>query len=202
MACLKSLRTDFLSGADLGGVWRYTGPATIQVTITGLGTVTLNPSNIIASGNDNPELDFDTLTGLACGSTYPNMFTYTVTSGGCVDTAVVGLTISCDPDPGTDIAITLCETDDPVDILDQLGTTDYDGVISGDTANPGYSAGGTPPDSAQFDPGASGVGVFQFVYTITDTSADCPCDPVTGTLDITVEAAPNAGTGSTAEICL
>lgn len=202
MACLKSLRTDFLTGADTGGVWTYTGPQSIQIVVTGLGTVQLNPSNVIDPGNDDPELDFDTLAGLACGESYPALFTYTVTSGGCTGTAVVGLTVACVPDAGADAELDLCETDDAVIILDELGTDDTGGTITGDTANPGYAAGGTPPATASFDPSLSGVGSFDFVYTVTDSSADCPCDDSVATLTINVSAAPDAGTGSTAEICV
>lgn len=204
MACLKSLRTDFLTGADTGGVWTYTGPSAIQVQITGIsGTVQLQPGDTVGS-TDNPELDFDTLAGLACDNTYPNLFTYTVTSGGCTDTATVGLTIACPPDAGTDIEIDLCESDSAVNLYDLLGATSNDGVWTGDTANPGYSDNGTggDPTDDTFDPSASGTGTFSFTYTVSDTSTDCPCPDSVGVITINVDTTPEAGTGSTAEICI
>lgn len=206
MACLKSLLTDFLSGADAGGVWTYTGPQPITVTITGLGPTVLNPGDVIDPGNDDPELDFETITGLACGSTYPNAFTYTVTSGNCEDTAVVPLDIECPPDAGgPDIELDFCESDSPIVLFDQIGgSPDTTGVWSGTgTANPGYDAQGAGPEDDTFDPGASGVvSGLVFTYTVSSTATDCPCLDSVVNITINVAATPEAGTPATASICI
>ena len=205
MACLKLLKTDFITAGDAGGVWTYIGPSSISVTITGSGTVTLQPGDVIDPGNDDPELDFDTLTGLACSQTY-TLFRYTVELSGCVDTADVQVTIACPPEAGTDAAISLCETDAAFNIFNQLGgSPDTDGAWTGTgTASPGYSNNATPSDPTDdtFDPATAGAGVYVFTYTVTDSSTDCPCPDATADLTVTITAAPDAGTGSTAQVCI
>lgn len=206
MACLKLLR-DFLSGEDANGEWTYIGPSPITVTITGAGSTTLNPNDTIPDDDDgdNPELDFETLTGLPCGSTF-SLFRYTVTSGGCSDTEDVSVQIECDPDAGSGLTINLCESDDPINLFDQLGgTPDSTGVWSGTgIANGGYddnSTGADPTDDT-FDPGASGVVSLTFTYTVSSASTDCPCPDAVADIEVNVTAAPDAGTGGTVEICI
>ncbi len=206
MACLKKLKTDFLTTPDAGGVWTYTGPNVITVLITGLGSTVINPGDIIDPGNDDPELDFDTLIGITCGSTYNPFFTYTVTSGSCTDTEVVPLALECPPDAGTgDVSITLCEGDSPIVLFAQLlGTPDTTGVWSGTLlGNPGYNAQGGGPTDDDFDPGVSSViAGLTAIYTVSSTSTDCPCPDAVRTITVDVVADPDAGTGATASICV
>lgn len=205
MACLKLLKTVFISGGDAGGVWTYTGPSPITIIITGIsGTTTLNPGDIIDPGNDDPELDFETLTGLACGQTYTNALTYTVTSGGCDDSEAIDIIVTCPPDAGTDLTVTYCETDPIVNIYDLIGATDTTGTWTGTgLANPGYAANTGVPTDDTFDPSASGVVAgLTFIYTVQDTATDCPCPDDVKTLTVSVEAAPDAGTGANASICI
>ncbi|MBK8498831.1 MAG: gliding motility-associated C-terminal domain-containing protein [Flavobacteriales bacterium] len=115
--------------------------------------------------------------------------TYTITGTVCASaSAVVSVVVLPGPDAGDDNAITLCSTNAAFNLITQLmGTPDAGGVwtdVQGDVVG------------ATFDPAASTPGTF--TYTVAG-SANCPDE--SATLAITVNAAPQAGTGGNLTLC-
>lgn len=181
-----NLRTDGLSGASTGGTWSfvsgsYSGPA--------------------LSG-DNPAIDIASHIGLGLTAT----FRYTgLDCDSNPVTADVTL-LNMDLGTATSFAETLCSNEAAVVIFTQLtGTLGPHGAItwSGDIANGGFSGSGA---TAEFDPSASGTGVFTFTATINPSvpggySDLACCDPVVATYTVTVEDSFNPGTGGTYAGC-
>ncbi|MEM6766438.1 MAG: Ig-like domain-containing protein, partial [Bacteroidota bacterium] len=143
----------FLDGASAGGSWTFGG------------------SPVSAS--------FDPASDPA------GAYVYTVGGdNGCEESSST-LTISVDQQPsaGTSTSITLCETDDAVDLFVVLGDAEEGG--SWNTGN------GT------FDPSTDIAG--DYTYTVSGSGA-CS-DPVSATVTVSVEAAPDAGTDGAVAVC-
>ncbi|HNU55652.1 MAG TPA: gliding motility-associated C-terminal domain-containing protein, partial [Flavobacteriales bacterium] len=119
----------------------------------------------------------------------PGTYTYTVagTAPCPASSADVLVNVATAPDAGTPGSITLCASDDAVDLFDQLGgTPDMGGTWSGPSAVVG----------GQFDPATMNAGVY--TYTI---SVPPPCSNATSTVTINVSQPPNAGTDGGTTLC-
>ncbi|MGB3870114.1 MAG: HYR domain-containing protein [Flavobacteriales bacterium] len=114
----------------------------------------------------------------------PGAYLYTVTntSGCLVDSAVVTTVIHAIADPGQDTSITVCSNDATLSLITLLPGADPGGVWSNGTG--------------LFDPAMAGSG--QVLYTV-DGPVGCPS--ATATVSILVNAAPDAGTGSSLTLC-
>jgi len=199
MPCLKNLRTDLNADADTGGVWTWNLSTPITVTITGLGSVTLSQGQVIDPGNDDPELDFDTV-NLSPG-TYTNAFKYAGGTGTCASEAFVDLVKNAPPNAGLDNTVNLCNNDAPRTLINDLnGTPENDGTWANDDSDAGYNAGGAGPLDDTFDP-AGAARTVHFTYTVTDTSADCPCPDATATITYVISESFDPGSGGTVEVC-
>lgn len=123
---------------------------------------------------------------LLSGGTYT--FTYTVNTAGCTDEATVTVVLNTAPNAGTSTAITVCSTDPPFTMYQELG------------GSPGAGGAWTSPAGAQmngvFDPSTDPPGIY--AYTVV---GDPPCLNETATLLITVNQAPNAGSDGSVEVC-
>ena len=186
MACIKALRTDFLTSSQSGGTFTFNGydanlnetnptgalPTNEPTALTGL-----NPGDPVAGG-DNPSIDFSgTDEGVYS-------FTYTVISGSCT-TSVTFLVPSIEgPNEGTDNSITACDADTNIIYLfdaisggdgtnavaaNTLGV-DTDGTWTISTATGAFFNGGVDPTTATFDmsviTAGSGSATFIATYTI------------------------------------
>ncbi len=123
-------------------------------------------SSVFNSGTDffNPAID-------PAGT-----YTYTVTNSCGTSTTDVIVTISADPNPGTDGAITLCDSDASVDLFNLLsGNPDVGGVWS-----PALSSG-----SGVYNPALDAGGAY--TYSIT-TSCGTFSSIVDVTLNLTADA--------------
>lgn len=124
---------------------------------------------------------------LLSGGTYT--FTYTVNTAGCTDEATVTVVLNTAPNAGTSTAITVCSTDPPFTMYQELG------------GSPGAGGAWTSPAGAQmngvFDPSTDPPGIY--TYTVV---GDPPCSNEAATLVITVNQAPNAGTDGSASYCV
>lgn len=122
-------------------------------------------------------------------------FTYSVPAiGSCTDEDVTVTVIITElPEAGTPTPLILCETDraslSPVDLFDQLA----DETAGGDWADDDSTGALT---GSRVNLNGLPVGTFNFTYSIT--SASCTA---TSTVVITIEEAPEAGTGTDVEIC-
>jgi hypothetical protein len=121
------------------------------------------------------------------GGTYT--FTYTVNAAGCTDEATVTMVLNLAPNAGTNAAVTVCSTDPPFTMYQELG------------GSPGAGGAWTSPAGAQmngvFDPSMDPAGIY--TYTVV---GDPPCSNEAATLVITVNQAPNAGTDGSASYCV
>ncbi|MDQ3100303.1 MAG: gliding motility-associated C-terminal domain-containing protein, partial [Bacteroidota bacterium] len=117
------------------------------------------------------------------------IYTYTVAGiGSCGPaSAVIEVTITTEPDAGTDATLVICSNGTPVDLFAFLGgTPDAGGVWSGPV----------PMTDGLFDPFTDPSGVY--TYSI---SAAAPCIGDQATVTITVEPEPAAGTSTNFEVC-
>lgn len=217
-----------LPGGDMGtfdptihsaGVYTYTvngtvcanATATVTVTITSAPDAGTNGTHVFCS-TDTPADLFNDLggtpdnggtwsgpSGLAGGdlgtfdpsSNTAGTYTYTVTAVGCVDaTATVDVTINTAPVAGSNGSITLCDNGSATDLFNQLGGTPDNG---GAWTGPSSLAGG---DLGTFDPTTDLAGTY--TYTVTGTA---PCLDATATVDVAINAAPDAGTAGALTIC-
>ena len=120
----------------------------------------------------------------------PGIYTYTVGSQTC-GSASASITVSILPgaDAGSDASISLCSTDQPVDLTASLaGTPDPGGIWMNAT-------GDTIP--ASLDPASGSGGTFTY---LVNGSGDCPS--AQAQLQVTLSAAPQAGTGGILEMCM
>ncbi len=133
------------------------------------------------------------LTGGELGTFDPTVntagvYTYTLPIiGNCPERkAEITITLGTDPDTGTDGTVSLCETDNAIDLFDSLGGTP--------------NAGGewTPPL-------ASGTGIFDpsidVANTYTYTIAFPGCASSSTDVVVTINSTPNAGEDSDLDIC-
>ncbi len=104
--------------------------------------------------------------------------------GACSEDATVTVQYQVLTSPGTNNTITVCASDPPFNMIDELGPGAVEGTWSGGTLIPGV-----------FDPGADTQGSF----TNSLTSGACPAE--TATLTINVTPLPNAGTDATTSFC-
>ncbi|MFT3886063.1 MAG: hypothetical protein QM724_11735 [Flavobacteriales bacterium] len=119
----------------------------------------------------------------------PGNYVYTVTgTSPCVNaTATVVVTENAAPNAGTNGTLAICSNGAPVSLLGRLGGTPQ---ANGTWSGPSTVTGGNY-NPATMDPG-------NYVYTVTGTS---PCVNATTTVVVTENAAPNAGTNGTLQIC-
>ena len=105
-------------------------------------------------------------------------YTYTVGVAGCQETATVTVTINAGANPGLDNAITVCNADGTINLIDFLGgSPDSGGTWSG--LSPLTNGDQGTIDLSEADPGA---------YTYTVTTADCP--DASATVTVTIETQP------------
>lgn len=117
-------------------------------------------------------------------------YTYTVSGTGPCSNASATLSITVRPRPnaGTSGSVTLCSTDGNYNLFNGLGGTPNVGGTWRDPSNAAHS--GT------FVPGTSAPGLY--TYTVTGLP---PCAPSSATVNVTVNTAPNAGSGSSTTVC-
>lgn len=199
----------FDPAADVPGTFTYTVPgppvesAQVTVIIHALPNAGTNGSLSICS--NAPAVDLFTVLGGSPqpsggwtfgGSPAPNQFTpgispagtYTYTVNGTAPcpnaTADVVVLTGTSPDAGSDRSITVCSSDAAFSMFTQLsGSPDPGGTWS-------------PGGSDTFTPGTSLPGVY--VYVVPSAA---PCTNDTAKLTITVRDAPDAGNGTTVEVC-
>lgn len=102
----------------------------------------------------------------------------------------VTVTVSAGGDAGTNGNIILCSTDAPTDLFNQLGgSPDPGGTWSG----PSSLGGG---DAGTIDPGSDLSGTYTYTISI---GGGCP--DVSADVDVTINAAPDAGLPGTHDFC-
>lgn len=118
------------------------------------------------------------------------VYTYTVTGTPPCANATATLTITVRPAPnaGADGSVTLCSTDGVFALFSALGGSPDVGGTWRDPSNQVHSG--------NFNPASGAPGVY--TYTVTGLA---PCDPDVSQVTVTVNAAPNAGTGATVTRC-
>ena len=158
---------DSLGGTpDAGGSW--TGPDTLTNSDQG----TFDPASNV-------------------GGTY----TYTITSGSCVETADVVVTITPEGSAGFGVSTSFCTNSLTEDLFDMLlGTPDTGGTWTDPAGNPfGTNDRGT------FDPGSLGTaGSGDYTYSVTPAGCSIP---VTATVSVLVTLTPDPGIDGTLATC-
>ncbi|MCB0477387.1 MAG: gliding motility-associated C-terminal domain-containing protein, partial [Crocinitomicaceae bacterium] len=160
-----------LSGADAGGTWAET----------------------TSSGQFNTGTGVLDASGLAAG-TYT--FTYTITATApCVDAvATFDVSISNQPNAGTDASSTLCNSaGSTLDLNTLLSGADAGGTWAETTSSGQFTAG-----TGVFDASGLTAGTYSFTYTLIATA---PCVDDMATFDITVTGSVTAGADNSATIC-
>ncbi|HRH36976.1 MAG TPA: hypothetical protein PK760_01440, partial [Flavobacteriales bacterium] len=135
------------------------------------------PSPVGAAGNYN------------AATMNPGVYTYTLVGvAPCVNsTATVTVTENTPPVAGTNGALSICANGAAVALINSLG---------GAPAAGGSWTGPSPVVGGMYDPATMGPGAY--VYTVTGIA---PCTNATATVTVTENAAPNAGTNGTLNIC-
>ncbi|MBK9194460.1 MAG: gliding motility-associated C-terminal domain-containing protein [Flavobacteriales bacterium] len=143
---------------DAGGTW--SGPSPV---IAGM----FNPSNMSAG-----------------------VYTYTVagTTPCPSDNATVTVTVVAAPDAGTPGNATLCATDAPIDLYNELGGTPDAG---------GTWSGPSPVVSGLFDPANMSAGVYTYTIVVPP-----PCVNASSTVTINVVQPPDAGLDGALTLCI
>ena len=113
-------------------------------------------------------------------------YTYTATNSCGPSTADVVVTVTSNPDPGTNGALTLCSNGAATDLFNQLGgTPDAGGVWT-----PALSSG-----TGLFDPTLDAAGTYTYSLNA------CGGGTVTADVVVTVNALPSVSAGSDQTIC-
>lgn len=117
-------------------------------------------------------------------------YTYTVAgTGPCANqSAVVQVVRTIAPNAGTNGSTTVCSTNGPFSLIGLLGGSPNG---SGSWLDPALA-----PTTGTFTPGTSTPGVYAYVVPGT-----APCVNDTGFVTVTVNTAPDAGTGSSLTVC-
>lgn len=133
-------------------------------------------NGIIVSGSYNPSVDS------------PGVYTYTISgTGPCPDaTANVTVIEPQAPNAGTNATLALCSN---------AGAQDMTAALGG-TPDAGGSWTGPSMTNGLFDPATMTPGVYSYVVVGAP-----PCINASATLTISVQQAPNAGTGGTLDLC-
>ncbi|HPF91111.1 MAG TPA: PKD domain-containing protein, partial [Flavobacteriales bacterium] len=119
----------------------------------------------------------------------PGVYTYTVAgTAPCPDeSATVTVTLNVPPSAGVDGSITLCSSDAPASLFDQLGgAPDAGGSWSG----PSVVSGG------MIDPATMSAGVY--TYTVAGLA---PCPDESATVTVTINTPPDPGTDGAIALC-
>ncbi len=207
----------FSPGIDAAGAYTYAVPgtppcptssATVAVTVNALPNAGSDATAVLCEtagltdllgllgGSPDASGQWTDPTGAAIGgSALPSALVdgdYQYTATGAVPcpnaVATLSLTVSDQPDAGSDASVTLCEASAPLDLLSALaGAPD----AGGDWTGPGGAA-----VSGTFSPGSSTPGVY--IYTL---SASPPCTTAQAILTITVNPEPYAGIDGTVAVC-
>jgi len=120
------------------------------------------------------------------GTDAGGIYTYTVTNGCGTASTDVTITISNNPDPGTNGATSLCANDASVDLFGLLGGT----PDVGGTWSPALTSG-----TGMFDPSSDAGGTY--TYSINA----CGGGTLTADVVVTVNPLPIAGTSGTISFC-
>ena len=119
-------------------------------------------------------------------------FTYTVTAAGCPsDSETLSVTLTPSPNAGVATPQTSCDNLSSFDLFTGLTGNDAGGTWNDDDAT-GALTGNI------FDPSVAGPGTYDFTYAAS--APGCPDD--LETVQVTVSAAPNAGTATPQTICI
>lgn len=116
-------------------------------------------------------------------------YTYTVgsVSPPCSASATISVSIALQPDAGADATLTLCTSDQPVDLFSILGG-------SPDPAGSWNGPGGAM--SGMFDPSSATAGVYTYVL-----SANAPCMAASALVTVSVSASSSAGADGALTVC-
>ena len=203
MACTITL-FNYLGGPpQTGGTWVLTSGGPVDLSVNGGATSTYSNGNPIGVTHTVTIGVNDTAAG-----TY--VFTYTVGSSPCDDTATVTVTVVDGAVAGTSNTYTYCSSDGAdknlYSLLGMSPTPATDGVWSGiGTTASGYVAGTASGTDNTFNPMAAGVGTYPFTYTVDNGDGTTPggCDNCVDTAELTINvvAAGNAGTDGNVTLC-
>ncbi|MFN8349900.1 MAG: PKD domain-containing protein [Flavobacteriales bacterium] len=160
LLCISSPPIDLftvLAGADAGGSWSFNG---------------VPHGNTFSPGTD------------ATGA-----YTYTVAGiAPCpADQSLVTVSVTNNPEPGTNGALVVCASGDPIDLFAQLGGTPDAGGT--------WSVNGTP-HGGMFDPAIDAAGVYTYTITVPP-----PCTNASSTVTVLVQAPPEAGQDGALTVC-
>ncbi|MBK9759405.1 MAG: gliding motility-associated C-terminal domain-containing protein [Flavobacteriales bacterium] len=125
------------------------------------------------------------------GTSNAGNYTYTVDGvAPCPNaSAIVTVTVTSEPDPGTPGVLTLCATAAATDLFGSLGGTPDPGGT--------WSAPGGAAHSGTFDPATDAAGLY--TYTI---AVPAPCSSVSSTVLVNVQQPPNAGLDGALTLCI
>ena len=138
---------------------------------------TWSPSLTSGTGEFNPAID------------NPGLYTYTVTGiPPCSDaSATVNVSVTQFLDSGTNGEIEICDNNGTIDLFDSLGGTPDNGGIW----SPMLTSG-----TGVFDPLLDTEGIYTYSFL-----GNAPCADTTATVNVTVNALPNAGSYAIINIC-
>ncbi|MDX9750720.1 MAG: hypothetical protein RBT71_06530, partial [Flavobacteriales bacterium] len=124
------------------------------------------------------------------GSHLPGTYRYVVPGiAPCVSLeTTVTVTEVPAPDPGTNGSITVCSSDDPVDLFDLLGGTPDAGGF--------WTRPNGQPHTGTYLPGSQSGGTY--TYTVPGTG---PCDSLSASVQVVRVIAPRAGTDGSTVVC-